>query len=94
MEIPNSIKVAGVRYEVVDKEIVEIEGSTFYNGACNYDEAQILLLDSLTGDRKEQVFVHELTHAIFFEAGFEEQDEDMVNRLGIVLHQVLKDWGK
>lgn len=25
------------------------------------------------------------------EAGFQEQDEDLVNRLGVILHQVLKD---
>jgi len=45
----------------------------------------------LSESRKEQTFVHELTHAIFYEAGVEEQDEDMINRVSLVLHQVLKD---
>lgn len=47
--------------------------------------------DSLCTDKRNQVIVHELTHAIFMEAGFEEQDEDMINRVGNVLFQVLSD---
>lgn len=41
--------------------------------------------------KKEQTFVHELLHACFNEAGFNEQDEDMINRVGVMLYQVLKD---
>lgn len=41
--------------------------------------------------KKEQVLIHELLHACIAEAGFDEQDEDVVNRVSIVLYQVLKD---
>jgi len=45
----------------------------------------------MSRDKKEQTLLHEMLHACFNEAGFDEQDEDVVNRLGIVLYQVLKD---
>jgi len=44
----------------------------------------------MSESKKEQVFVHELVHAMWNEAGYNEQDDEMVNRLSIVLYQVLK----
>ena len=55
-----------------------------------YAETTIDIEPSMSESKKEQVFVHELVHAIFNEAGYDEQDEEMVNRLSIVLYQVLK----
>lgn len=89
--IPNSIKVAGMTYKVEEVSFVEIDGDRNFQGVCLYPETTIQVLDSLSESRKEQTFVHELTHAIFYEAGFEDQDEDMINRVSLVLHQVLKD---
>jgi Zn-dependent peptidase ImmA (M78 family) len=89
--IPNKVKVAGVEYQVKEVPFVEIEHNRNYQGACRYSESTIEILNSLSKDRKEQVFVHELLHAIFNEAGYNDHEEDMVNRLGIILHQVLKD---
>ena len=89
--IPNNVSVVGINYKVVEKPYIEIDGSRDYQGACFYATTEIQLLNDLSDERKKQVFIHELTHAVFHEAGFEEQDEDMINRIGIVLHQVLKD---
>ncbi|WP_273129975.1 hypothetical protein [Bacillus weihaiensis] len=89
--IPNKIKVAGIDYAVLLKNFIEINGDRNYQGSCSYVDSEIEVLDGLSEDKKEQTFIHELTHAIFHEAGFKEQDEDMVNRVGIVLYQVLKD---
>ena len=47
--------------------------------------------NGLSNERKEQTLVHEILHACFKDAGFEDQDEDVINRVGIVLYQVLKD---
>ena len=60
-------------------------------GKVDFFNSSIYIDDSLSESRKEQTFIHELTHAIFLEAGYKEQDEDMINRISIVLHQVLKD---
>jgi len=41
--------------------------------------------------KQQQVFVHELLHATFYEAGYLEDEEEMVDRVSRVLFQVLKD---
>lgn len=89
--IPSSIKVAGMTYTVEEAPFIEIDGDRNFQGVCLYRESTIQVLDTLSETRKVQTFVHELTHAIFYEAGFEEQDEDMINRVSLVLHQVLND---
>ncbi|NMH68597.1 hypothetical protein HF072_07360 [Bacillus sp. RO3] len=89
--IPNEVKVAGITYKVLEKEYVEIEQNKNYAGSCCYNDSEINVLTTLSDTRKEQVFVHELVHAILMEAGFDDHDEDQVNRIGIVLHQVLKE---
>ncbi|WP_257008447.1 hypothetical protein [Shouchella clausii] len=91
MKIPEKIKVAGVVYDVIKRPFIEIDSNRNYQGACTYQDTEISILDDLSDERKEDVFFHELTHAIFYEAGYEEADEEMVNRIGKVLHQVFKD---
>lgn len=87
--IPEKVKVAGIEYEVIEVENMERDFSSL--GQILYTKGIIKLDKHIALDRKERVFVHELLHACFFEAGIEEQDEDVINRVGIVLHQVLKD---
>ena len=87
--IPNNVKVAGIEYRV--KEKFGLEQQYGLLGQVLYSLGEIEIDDRMTEDRKEQIFVHELLHACFYEAGFEDQDEDMINRVGKVLYQVLKD---
>jgi hypothetical protein len=87
--IPSKVKVAGMEYEI--EEIPDIEEQFDTLGKIFYTKGKIKIDKNLSKDRKEQVFVHELLHGIFWEAGFEEQDEDMVNRVSMILYQVLKD---
>lgn len=89
--IPAKIIVAGIGYEITEVDTVVINGSTEYAGSIDYSNSEIELLKSLSKTKKEQTLVHEVLHACFHEAGFNEQDEDVVNRVGIVLYQVLKD---
>jgi len=83
------IKVGGVHYEV--REVPELMRKYNLFGQVTYSDAVIEVERELPEERKEQVIIHELVHAMLFEAGIEEQDEDLVNRLGKVLHQVLRD---
>ena len=87
--IPNKIKVAGITYEVMEKKDLAKDHSLL--GQVLYHYGKIQLDPDIAGDRKEQVLIHEVLHAIFNEAGYTEQDEDLINRVSIVLHQVLKD---
>lgn len=89
--IPGKVKVAGVVYTVTEQEVIEINGNRNYQGACDCGQTEIQILSSLSESRKEQVFVHELVHAILNEAGYDEHDEELVTRFSIGLHQVLKD---
>lgn len=86
--IPERVKVAGIDYEIREEKLEEDYN---YLGQILYNRGIIKISKELSQDRKEQVFVHELTHAIYNEAGFEEQDEDVINRVSMILYQVLKN---
>lgn len=89
MLLPTEVKVAGVTYTVKEQEnLINIEEAW---GRIDFFNSNIRVDKSLSDDRKEQSFIHEVTHAIFLEAGYKEQEEDMINRISIVLYQVLKD---
>lgn len=60
-------------------------------GQVSYHDCIIELEPELCEQRKHNVIIHELVHAIFFEAGYDEHEEEMVRRLGNVLTQVLRD---
>ncbi|WP_407268934.1 ImmA/IrrE family metallo-endopeptidase [Radiobacillus sp. PE A8.2] len=89
--LPHKVKVAGITYDVMEKDFIEIDDNRNYQGKCSFTNTNIEVLSSLSIGRKEDVFVHELLHAIFTEAGYDDQDEEMIIRVGKVLHQVLRD---
>ena len=85
------IKVCGLNYQVIEVEnFPEVDDRNLI-GLCDYEKQEIYIRQSLPSQKKKQVLIHELTHAILNESGYEEQDEDFVNRFSIVLHQVLSD---
>jgi Zn-dependent peptidase ImmA (M78 family) len=78
----------------VDYTVAEVEGlSEKYNlyGQVVYSDTHIEIDSAMSPVRKHNVLVHELLHAVLFEAGFDQQDEDLVNRAAHVLHGVLRD---
>jgi hypothetical protein len=87
--IPSEVKIGGIRYEIQEEE--NMEAHYDHMGLILYTRGVIKLDSDLSQERKEQILIHEVLHGIFFEAGYQEQDEDMINRVSIVLHQVLKD---
>ncbi|USK61848.1 ImmA/IrrE family metallo-endopeptidase [Peribacillus asahii] len=87
--LPNKIKVAGIDYQI--QEVKEIDDDPSMIGSYIYQKSTIKIKSGMSQDKKEQTLVHEMLHACFNEAGFDEQDEDVINRVGIVLYQVLKD---
>lgn len=89
--LPQNVVVAGITYQVQEKEYVEVNDNANALGCCTYDKTLIEVKSTMSNERKEEVFVHELFHAILFEAGFDEHDEDLVNRASKVLYQTLKD---
>lgn len=86
--LPNKIDVAGINYEI--KEVDGLSEEHGLGGQILYEKGIIKIDSDMCQDKKEQIFVHEILHAVFNESGYDKQDEDMINRLGIVLYQVLK----
>lgn len=86
----NKIKIGGNTYRIFEMPSVEYKGEE-YLGLCDYEKTDILLSNNVSEDRMKSVLYHELTHAIFYEAGYIEHDEEMVTRLGIVMKQFIED---
>lgn len=84
----DKVKIGGIVYQIEVKN--DLAGETGNWGETNLKKTTIVLDSNMSKQRTDQTLVHEIVHGIFEEAGFE-QDEDKVNRLGIVLYQVLKD---
>lgn len=89
--IPKSVKIGGMQYSVDDSEVVVIDGNANFAGRIDYTDLNIVLLDTLAQQRKEEAFVHEMLHGCFFEAGYPEHDEEIIERVSKVLYQVLQD---
>lgn len=87
----NQIKVGGVTYPVVEKKDIVIDGDANFIGCCRFKDHTIELLADAGPDRKAETLIHELIHAMLFEAGYDEHDEELVKRLSKILHQVLQD---
>lgn len=87
------IKVGGINYSVKEKDLSDFNNNdSFRMGQCFETKAEIEISERLPTERKNQTLVHELVHAIFFESGIElENEEEIVNRIGLILYQVLKD---
>ncbi|MFL1672165.1 ImmA/IrrE family metallo-endopeptidase [Paenibacillus dendritiformis] len=83
------IKVAGTNYEIVREKLLAA-GSGVY-GEANFVTQQIRIDSDLTPERASQTLIHELLHAVFYESGYKDHDEEMVVRLSNVLYQVLAD---
>ena len=90
----DKVKVGGLTYNV---ECFELIGNKV---GWTDSNRVVIQIDNQRQDkqRQEQTLIHEIVHAMFDGAGLiakseyeEEQEEDVVNRLGIMLHQVLKD---
>ncbi|MBO1583235.1 ImmA/IrrE family metallo-endopeptidase [Bacillus sp. XF8] len=82
-------KIGGVKYNVQSVKGLAKEHGVL--GQILYNDLIIKVDADLPRDRLEETFIHEVLHGIFHEAGYEEQDEDMINRVGKVLYQVIQD---
>lgn len=84
-----TFRIGSVDYRTV--EVPDILRNHDLFGQVMYDECIIEIEPTLSEARKHNVIIHELLHAMLFEAGYDEQDEEQVRRLGNVLAQVLRD---
>lgn len=91
MKLPNEVNVSGINYRV--SEVNQIEHDDANWGVTIYETHQIQIKKSLDKERKRQIFIHEVLHAVFFESGYKEHDEEMIDRIGTTLAGALKKQG-
>ena len=87
--IPQVIRVGSIDYSVELTSGLSVSDDVL--GAIHYGTSKVRVEESLPTSKLKDTFIHELTHAIFFEAGFEEHEEETVNRIAKVLTMVLRD---
>lgn len=88
----NKIKVGGLIYDVVPVQWEENADGDLQFGIFNANKTNILINELISEQVQKQTLIHEMMHAIFFEAGIEvENEEYLVNRISAVLYQVLQD---
>jgi hypothetical protein len=94
MQLPETVRVAGITYNVHQNkdEVLEARG---LGGECDYMRTTITLRSNYPDQMRAQVFIHEMVHAMLYRTGLENKeiynDEDLIRPLANVLFQVLRD---
>jgi len=84
-----TFRVGAVDYSV--EVIAKLADRHGLGGQVVYGDTHIQMDEGLSPSRMNEVLLHELTHAMFYEAGFDDHEEDTVNRIAKVLHGMLRD---
>lgn len=95
MKIPKKLKINGFDWEVIESQDTANEGNCF--GSTHFSTQKIFLEPSATRQKKEQAFIHEILHAIWWQqcVGNATDDktleEKVISAMSFGLYQVLKD---
>jgi len=91
MLIPKHFSLFGRQWTVKNKPRVIYKGESVL-GKCDYDSHVIELRSNLKKDLKEQVYYHELVHAILYCLEYHKlsKTEVFVDRVSKALHQAIK----
>lgn len=86
----NQIKVGGVIYSIDIVPLVVVDGNRNCQGSVDHNITAINILDAISEERRKEVLIHEMTHAIAHEANIDVSEESVV-QFARVLYQVLQD---
>ena len=89
----NKINVGGVKYDVyLKKDLIEPDSHQPVWGYTDYVRSAIYIDNKLNKQHIKQTLIHELVHAMLWEAGSVDgyNDEKLVNPLGNMLYSVLR----
>jgi len=95
MKIPKTLKIAGLEWKISENANVAAEGACY--GSTHHSTQQIFLDPLNTRQKTEQVFIHEILHAVWNSYGLKEVkelkglEEQVVDSLSNGLYQVLND---
>lgn len=91
MKIPEKVKVGPFDYQVIMEEKPFVDGGNALDGIHIYDKNIIKVAKSGSQDYQNQVFLHELMHAIIAVYADNNQNEYMVEQVSKGLYQVIND---
>lgn len=89
MNIPQQIKILGLTFDV--EQVDYISREEFKLAQIDYINQKIYLLSDLGKQKKEQALLHEIVHGIYNALGLDYTDEENIQRIACVLHQVITD---
>jgi hypothetical protein len=92
--IPDKIKIAGITYDVIQKNADDnLKPSGTVYGEIVYDRQKIVLEESAPKEFKECCLVHELVHGILYAMARHDlrSNEQFVEGFAQQLYQVMKD---
>ena len=95
MKIPNSVRIAGVEYEVKYVRYLN-NGTNLVYGHIDYENSVIELSDTIGAGHQKRCMIlwHEILHGIRENNGMEiENEEDIVDMFAKGIYQVLQDNG-
>lgn len=90
MQIPTSIKIGGIRYDIA--VVDQISGAPARIGEIDTAYTKIQLRKTQADDSMKASFLHEVIHGIFYALGKENGgDEELVEGIAQILYQVIVD---
>lgn len=95
MKIPESVRIGGVEYKVLDDSPSLNDGTNLLYGEINYRESVIRISDMANGHQMKCLTLwHEILHGIRENNGMEiENEEAVVEMFARGIYQVLQDNG-
>lgn len=93
MKIPESVRIGGVEYEVLENQHFLNDGQNLLLGEIDYHDSIIKLSDMTQGHQMKCItLLHEILHGIRYHAGLKIEDEEsVVDMFARGIYQVLQD---
>ena len=98
MKIPEELKIGGFTWKIKQDQDISNEGNNF--GSTHHSTQQIFIEPKSTVQKKEQCLIHEIMHAIWWQAGMTDRykttpgvEEEVIQVLSNGIYQVLNDNG-
>jgi hypothetical protein len=89
---PKTVRILGFDYQVVFEPQQIWDGKEYAWGMCDNEKQTIQIWDGLTLQRKRQVFLHEVIHAIFeLMAVAQGNEENVCDCVSLGLMAVMRD---
>lgn len=84
------INILGLTYTI--EEVEQVDKNTRLFGEINYVDQTIKLEKGLSEEKKLNVLLHEIIHAVFEQLNFEKENENehLIQSLANALYQILK----